>query len=69
MGKLFTKGNTFWRDTCATLMETFGTQFPMDPELSLLGNTTVSVILSKSQIKFLSVALGVARKSTKITCS
>lgn len=41
----------------------------MDPELSLLGNTTVSVILSKSQIKFLSVALAVARKSTVIACS
>ena len=56
------KVRTFWYDICDTLAKIIDAPFPLDPELCLLGNfTTVSRNLRRHKIKFIEVALGVAR--------
>ena len=62
------KVRTFWYDFCDTLAKIIDAPFPMDPELCLLGNfTSISANLRRHKIKFVEVALGVARKCIAIT--
>ena len=63
-----TKVKTFWWDICDTLTKILDRPFPLDPEVCLLGNfTSISRRLRRHQIKFIEVALGVARKCISIT--
>ena len=62
------KVRTFWYDFCDTLAKIIDAPFPLDPELCLLGNfTSISANLRRHKIKFVEVALGVARKCIAIT--
>lgn len=65
---LCTKVRPFWFDFCDTMTKVTGVTFPLDPELCLLGNlTSISRFLPKSQIKFVEIALCVARKCLTVT--
>ena len=62
------KVKTFWYDLCDTLAKIIDAPFPLDPELCLLGNfTTISANIRRHKIKFIEVALGVARKCISTT--
>ena len=62
------KVRPFWRDLCETLANIIEAPFPLDPELCLLGNfTEISAGLRRHKIKFIEVALGMARKCIAIT--
>ena len=65
---LCNKIRPFWHDLCDVLTSITGTTFPLDPELCLLGNfTSVSDSLTRTQMKFIDIALCVARKCIAIT--
>lgn len=65
---LCNKVRPFWHDLCDTLTKIAGVAFPLDPELCLLGNfTSISDSLSKAQMKFMDIALCVARKCIAVT--
>lgn len=65
---LCTKVRPFWHDICSTLTRIIGVNVPVDPEFCLLGNfTSIRGSLNNAHLKFMEVALCVAKKCIAVS--